>query len=51
MTKIENYLNSADEKMVKVLNEDGSCVCYTEEQYANYLAQAEQSTPSLADEA
>jgi hypothetical protein len=51
MTKIENYLNSADEPMVKVIAEDGSCVCYTEQQYADYLAQVEQSTPIVINEA
>jgi hypothetical protein len=50
MTKIEEYLNSGNEPMFKVLNEDGSCTCYTEQQYADYLAQAEQSTPMVPEE-
>lgn len=37
MTQIENYFNSVDEAMVKVIAEDGSCTCYTEQQYADYL--------------
>jgi hypothetical protein len=41
MTEYENLMG---EKMVKILNQDGSCTCYTEQQYADYLAQAEQST-------
>lgn len=47
------YENLSGEKMVKIEHEDGSVTCYTEQQYADYLAsQAEQSTPNLAgDEA
>jgi hypothetical protein len=42
---ITEYENLYGDKMVKVEHEDGSCTCYTEQQYADYLAQAEQSTP------
>jgi len=49
---IENYENLAGEAMVKVLYENGSVTCYTEQQYADYLAsQAEQSTPIVMNEA
>ena len=49
---IENYTNSLNEPMVRIIAEDGSCTCYTEQQYADYIAsQAEQSTPSLAVDA
>lgn len=41
---IENYENIAGEPMVKVIHEDGSVTCYTEQQYADYLAQVEHLT-------
>jgi hypothetical protein len=48
---IENYENLAGETMVKVLNEDGSVTCYTEQQYADYqAAQVEHLTEILPTE-
>jgi hypothetical protein len=46
---VTEYENLNGEKMFKIEHEDGSCTCYTEQQYADYLAQAEQSTPNLAE--
>jgi len=48
---ITNYENSLGQQMVKIENEDGSCTCFTKEQYEAYLEQAKQSTPSVIDEA
>jgi hypothetical protein len=49
---ITEYENLDGNKMIKVEHEDGSCTCYTEQQYADYVAsQAEQSTPIVTDEA
>jgi len=46
---ITEYENLSGEKMVKIEHENGSVTCYTEQQYADYLAsQAEQSTPMVA---
>jgi len=43
---ITEYENLNGDKMIKIDHENGSCTCYTEQQYADYLAsQAEQSTP------
>jgi hypothetical protein len=39
--EIENYENLNGEPMVKIINEDGSCICFTEAQYADYLAAQE----------
>ena len=46
---IEKYENIAGDAMVKVFQADGSCTCYTEQQYADYLAaQAALSTPIVS---
>ena len=49
---ITEYENLNGDKMIKVDHEDGSCTCYTEQQYADYLeSQAKQSTSTVTDEA
>jgi hypothetical protein len=37
MTTIIEYLNFNNEPMVKVLADDGSCICYTAERYKEVL--------------
>ena len=46
---IENYTNSLNEAMVRVIAEDGSCTCYTEQQYADYLASQAQQVEHLTE--
>jgi hypothetical protein len=40
---ITKYESLTDAKMIKVELEDGSCTCYTEEQYAEHLASLDQA--------
>ena len=45
------YENIIGETMVKIEQADGSCTCYTEQQYADYLAsQAEHFTPIVTSD-
>lgn len=48
---IENYENLTGEKMVKEVHQDGSVTCYTEQQYADHLAQVEHLTEIIPSEA
>lgn len=44
---IENYENSFGEPMVKLWYEDGSATCFTEAQWADYLAAQEKQSGTL----
>lgn len=44
MTTIEEYVTFNGETMVKVLSDDGSCICYTIERYQEVL-QAQENAP------
>jgi hypothetical protein len=46
MTTIEEYVTFNGETMVKVLADDGSCICYTAERYQE-VSQAQQLTPAF----
>jgi hypothetical protein len=48
---METYLNLQGEKCVIVTNEDGTTWSGLKSAYDEMLAQAEQSTPSVIDEA
>jgi hypothetical protein len=44
MTIIEEYLTFSGEQMIKVLLDDGSCICYTKERYQELEAQKLENT-------